>query len=55
MTSAELNRIADDLVAYSASGAYESRLVDGLLYRDALNDTLKALSGLSKNDKINMV
>ncbi len=55
MTTSDLNRIADDLVAYSASGAYKNKLVDGLLYRDALNDTLKILSGLSKKDKINMV
>lgn len=55
ITQSELNRIADDLIAYSASGAYENKLVDGLIYRDELNDTIKALSGLSKNDKINLV
>jgi protease-4 len=50
-----LNQIADNLVAYAAQGALESKLVDGLLYRDALIDTLKSLSGLTKDDKINMV
>jgi protease-4 len=50
-----LNQMADNLVGYVASGAFENKLVDGLLYRDALVDTLKILSGLTKDDKINMV
>ena len=41
--------------AYVASGAYENGLVDGLIYRDALIDTLKILSGLTIDDKIAMV
>ena len=50
-----LNLMADNLVSYIPSGALENKLVDGLLYRDALIDTLKALSGLTTDDKINMV
>ena len=50
-----LNLMADNLVSYIPSGALENKLVDGLLYRDALIDTLKALSGLTSDDKINMV
>jgi protease IV len=50
-----LNQMADNLVGYLASGALENKLVDGLLYRDALIDTLKILSELTKDDKINMV
>lgn len=51
----KLNQIADNLVGYSASGALENKLVDGLLYRDALIDTLKIRSGLTTDDKIYMV
>lgn len=51
----KLNQIADNLVAYVAPGAYENNLVDGLVYRDALIDTLKILSGLTTDDKIGMV
>ncbi len=51
----ELNRMADNLVGYVASGALENKLVDGLIYRNELIDTLKILSGLTTDDKINMV
>lgn len=51
----KLNQIADNLVGYVATGAYENKLVDGLIYRDALIDTLKILSGLTTSDKIAMV
>jgi protease-4 len=50
-----LNQLADNLVGYVATGAFENGLVDGLVYRDALIDTLKIRSGLSTDDKINMV
>ncbi len=55
ISSEDLNKMADNLVGYLASGALENRLVDALLYRDALTDTLKILSGLTTDDKINMV
>ena len=51
----KLNRLADNLVGFVASGAYDNGLVDGLIYRDALIDTLKILSGLTTDDKIAMV
>ncbi|TFG42846.1 MAG: hypothetical protein E4H43_02535, partial [Bacteroidia bacterium] len=51
----KLNLLADNLTGYVASEAYESGLVDGLIYRDALIDTLKILSGLTTDDKIAMV
>jgi protease-4 len=51
----QLNRLADKLSGYLATSALDSKLVDGLLFRDQLNDTLKALSGLTKDDKINLV
>lgn len=51
----ELNAMADNLVAYVAQGALDNRLVDGLLYRDQLEDTLKALSGVESSAKLNLV
>jgi protease IV len=51
----KLNLLADNLTGYEASGAYENGLVDGLIYRDALIDTLKILSGLTTDDKIALV
>jgi len=51
----QLNTMADNLVANVATGALENKLVDGLMYRDELIDTLKVLSGLTKDDKIEFV
>jgi protease IV len=53
--SEQLNRLADNLTGNLASGAYENKLVDGLMYRDELIDTLKSLSGISKNKELNLV
>ncbi len=50
-----LNLLADNLGGYVPESAYENGLVDGLLFRDALIDTLKILSGLTSDDKINLV
>ena len=51
----QLNRLADNLTGYVATGALEGKLVDGLLFRDQLYDSLKILSGLTTDDKINLV
>jgi protease-4 len=51
----KLNEIADKLTGYLAEGALESRLVDGLLFRDQVIDSLKILSGLTTDDKIQLV
>jgi len=51
----KLNSIADNLTGYVAQGAFESGLVDGLLYHDQLIDTLKVRSGLTPDDKIALV
>jgi protease-4 len=55
MPEAKLNLLADKLTGYLATGAFESGLVDGLLFRDELYDTLKILSGLTTDDKINLL
>jgi protease-4 len=51
----QVNHLADILAGNVATGALENKLVDGLLFRDELIDTLKILSGLTTDDKINLV
>jgi len=51
----KLNLIADNIDGNLASKALETKLVDGLLYRDVLIDTLKVLSGISKDKDLNLV
>jgi protease IV len=50
-----LNSLADSLSGNLASSALENRLIDGLMYRDALIDTLKALTGIAREKDLNMV
>lgn len=51
----KLNSLADNLAGNLASSSLQNGLVDGLLFRDELNDTLKALSGMKKDDKIHFI
>jgi protease-4 len=51
----KLNQIADNLGANNPDEALEADMVDGLLYRDALIDTMKILSGLTTDDKIELI
>ncbi len=51
----QLNTIADNLLGYTADAALENKLVDGLIYRDELIDTLKSLSGVPEGKDLNMV
>ena len=51
----QLNRLADNLGGNLASGAYENKLVDGLMYRDELLDTLKSLSGIRRDKELNLI
>jgi len=55
ITTTELNRIADNLAVNISSDAYKHNLVDGLIFRDQLNDTLKALTGIADNKQLNLV
>lgn len=55
ISAAELNRIADNLESTDPSKALESGLIDGLIYKDVLIDTLKSLSGIDKNKDLNLV
>jgi protease IV len=55
ISAEQLNRLADNLDGNIATSALENKLVDGLMYRDALIDTLKALSGINKKKDLNLV
>jgi protease-4 len=55
VSAEELNRIADNLDGNIASKALESKLVDALMYRDELNDTLKSLSGIDLDKDLNTI
>jgi len=55
MSEEQINAIADKLAGFNADGALENNLVDGLIYRDQLIDTLKILSGIKTDDKITLV
>jgi protease-4 len=51
----QVNKLADNLTANNAVDALQSGLIDGLIYRDALVDTLKSLSGISSDKKVNYI
>ena len=51
----KLYRFADELSANNTEDALTNNLIDGLIYRDALIDTLKTLSGVSLDEKIQLV
>jgi protease IV len=51
----QINKIADDLSAINAPDALNNKLIDGLLYRDELIDTLKALTHIKKTDNVHYI
>ena len=51
----QLNLLADQMAGNIASNALDNKLVDGLMYRDELIDTLKVLSGIKADKNINLV
>ncbi len=55
ISAEQLNRIADNLDGSLATSALAVKLVDGLMFRDQLNDTLKSLSGTSAGKDLNLV
>ena len=55
ITTTELNQIADNLTVNASSEAYKHNLVDGLIFRDQLNDTLKLLTGIEDNKEISFI
>ena len=55
ISAEQLNLLADNLSGNIASTALDEKLVDGILYRNELIDTLKSLSGISKEKDLNLV
>jgi len=55
ISAEQLNHLADNLDGSIASRALATKLVDGLMFRDQLNDTLKSLSGIAAGKDLNMV
>ncbi len=53
--AARLNKLADNLTGNQASDALNSGLIDGLIYRNQLIDTLKTLSGVGLKKDLNLV
>ena len=51
----ELNRLADNLQGTIAINALQSKLVDGILFRDILLDTLKDLSGIERDEDLKLI
>jgi protease-4 len=51
----QINSLADGLSANEAADALRNKLIDGLIYRDALIDTLKSLSGISSDVDLNYI
>lgn len=51
----QLNVLADNLTGTIASTALESGLVDGLIFKDVLIDTLKSLSGIEDDKELKLV
>jgi len=51
----KLNLIADNLDALEADKAFSTGMVDGLYYKDQVDNEIKALIGLADKDKINTV
>ena len=52
---AEINRIADLMLAYDPDEALRLNLIDGLLYKDMVSDTLRMLIGIDPDKKIKTV
>jgi protease IV len=51
----QLNKMADDLISVNVEDALAKGLIDGLIYRDQLNDTLKVLTGLNTTQELKFV
>lgn len=51
----KLSSLADNLAGNMASGAFDNKLVDGLMFRDQLIDSLKSLAGVEKDKDLTLV
>jgi protease-4 len=55
LSQKEINSIAQNMLVQNADQALQYNLVDNLLYKDQLNDSLKSRLNIEKNKKINFV
>lgn len=55
LTIAELNNIADNLLARNAKLAIENRIIDGAIYVDEYENKLKLDLGISLDEKLNKI
>jgi protease-4 len=51
----QVNKLADNLAGNDATDALKNGLIDGVMYRDELIDTLKSLSGISSDADLNTI
>jgi protease-4 len=51
----KLSTLADNLAGNIAASAWDNNLVDGLLFRDQMIDTLKTLAGVEKDKDLKLV
>jgi len=51
-TIAEINNIADNLLARNATLAFDNNIIDGAIYEDEYNDKLKLASGILLDDDL---
>lgn len=51
----KLSNLADNLAGNIAASAWDNNLVDGLLFRDQMIDTLKTLAGVEKDKDLKLV
>jgi protease-4 len=51
----QLNKMADELVSINVENALSNKLIDGLIYRDELEDTLKTLAGIEPAEDLKFV
>jgi len=55
LTSEDLNKIADGLLARNAGLAIENNMVDGAVYMDEYTNKLKVAAGVSASSKLNTI
>jgi protease-4 len=51
----KLSSLADNLAGNIAASAWDNNLIDGLLFRDQMIDTLKSLAGVEKDKDLKLV
>ncbi len=55
ITSEQINYLADNLLIWNAEATVRHNLIDSLVYKDFIIDTLKELTGIEKSKKLRLV